>query len=405
MEVGMSAAELCFLVAEDHKFQRGALVGMLKRLGAAQIFEAADGAAALERFRDAATPVDIIISDLDMPGMDGMELIRHIGEAGVPVSMILSSAIDRAVLASVQNMTTAYGITLLGAIEKPVTLPRLEAIIGRYRPPQAKSDRPRAPVSPFTGDDIQRGLENGEYEPFFQPKIDLKTGRAESVEALARWRHPERGIVVPYAFIGVMEGSGLIDALTWEMLKKSARRRFEWAQAGVDPELAISVNLSHKSLIGIDIADRIMRIVREEGVDPRAIILEVTETAAMTEVPRALENLARLRMRGFRLSIDDYGTGYSSMQQLTRIAFTELKIDQSFVRSAPDSEVSRVILESSIEMARKLSLNSVAEGAETRTHWDLLRRLGCDIAQGYFIARPMPAAELVTWLAQWRPPT
>src|ERR1700733_15857610 len=108
----------------------------------------------------------------------------------------------------------------------------------------------------------------------------------------------------------------------------------------------------------------------------------------MTEVPRALENLARLRMRGFRLSIDDYGTGYSSMQQLTRIAFTELKIDQSFVMSAVDDHSCRVILESSIEMARKLKLRSVAEGAETRAHWDLLQRLGCDVGQGYFVARP-----------------
>jgi EAL domain-containing protein (putative c-di-GMP-specific phosphodiesterase class I)/FixJ family two-component response regulator len=400
----MSTEELRFLIAEDHGFQRRTLVGMLKRLGATQIVEAADGAAALERFRDPATPVDIIISDLDMPGMDGMELIRHIGEAGIPVSMILSSAVDRAVLASVQTMTTAYGITLLGAIEKPVSLHKLETVIGRYLPPQAKSNRPRSQGLPFTPDDIRQGLENEEFEPFFQPKIDLVTGRIESVEALARWRHPERGVIVPYAFIGIMEDCGLIDTLTWTMLQKSARQRFEWAEMGFDHELAISVNLSLKSLIDTDIADRITRIVRDQGVDPHAIILEVTESAAMTEVPRALENLARLRLRGFRLSIDDYGTGYSSMQQLTRIAFTELKIDQSFVRSALDSEASRVILESSIEMARKLNIKSVAEGVETRAHWDLLHTLGCDIAQGYFIARPMAAADLVDWFAEWTPP-
>jgi EAL domain-containing protein (putative c-di-GMP-specific phosphodiesterase class I) len=405
VEVFMNTAELRFLVAEDHRFQRNTLVGMLKRLGATEVVEAADGAAALERFRDAAAPIDIIISDLDMPGMDGMELIRHLGEARVPVSMILSSAIDRAVLASVQTMTTAYGITLLGAIEKPVTLPKLEAMIGRYRPPEASPDRPRAPLSPVTPDDIRQGLANGEFEPFFQPKIDLATGRMESCEALARWRHPERGLVGPYAFIGVMEEGGLIDALTWEMLRKSARQRFEWARMGFDSAFAISVNLSLKSLIGSDIAGLITRIVRDEGIDPHAIILEVTESAAMTDVPHALETLARLRLRGFRLSIDDYGTGYSSMQQLTRIAFTELKIDQSFVRSAPDSAAARVILESSIEMARKLNLKSVAEGAETRAHWELLRSLGCDVAQGYFIARPMPPGEFVDWLADWTPPS
>lgn len=397
----MKASELCFLVAEDHDFQRRTLVGMLKRLGAKEVLDAADGSSALELFRAAETPVDIIISDLDMPGMDGMELIRHIGEAGLPVAMILSSAIEHAVLSSVQTMTKAYGIALLAAIEKPVTPQKLEAAIERYQPPQ-RSDRPRAPSSPFSIDEVRRGLQNGEFEPFYQPKIDLATGRVVGAEALARWRHPEKGIVGPYAFIGVMEDGGLIDDLTWVMLQSSARQQHQWAGRGL--QLAISVNLSLKSLVDTEIAERITQIVRAESVDPHAIILEVTESAAMTQVPQALENLARLRIRGFQLSIDDYGTGYSSMQQLTRVAFTELKIDQSFVMNALDEESCRVILESSIDMARKLKLKSVAEGAETRGHWDLLLRLGCDIVQGYFVARPMAAADFEAWAGQWTPP-
>ena len=400
----MKAEELSFLVAEDHDFQRRAIVDMLARLGAKKVVDAADGESALALFRDPARTVDIIISDLDMPGMDGMELIRHIGEAGIPVSIILSSAIDRAVVASVETMTRAYGITLLGAIEKPVTLAKLEAMIAQYRPPQPRSDRPRAPSSPFSLDEVRRGLENDQFEAFFMPKIGLADGRLESAEALARWRHPEKGIVGPYAFIGVMEDGGLIDELTWMMLEASARQRREWTECRFAPGMAISVNLSLKSLIDTDIADRITKIVRGEGIEPQSIILEVTESAAMTEVARALENLARLRMRGFRLSIDDYGTGYSSMQQLVRIAFTELKIDQSFVMSALEKEANRVILQSSIEMARKLKITSVAEGVETRAHWDLLLGLGCDVAQGYFVAPPMAAAEFAAWASGWVPP-
>ncbi|MFZ2004838.1 MAG: response regulator [Stellaceae bacterium] len=192
----MKASELCFLVAEDSDFQRRMLIGMLKRLGAKEVLDAADGRSALDLFRAAETPVDIIISDLDMPGMDGMELIRHIGEAGLPVSIILSSAIEHAVLSSVQTMAKAYGIDLLAAIEKPVTSQKLEAVIERYQPPQ-RSDRPRAASSPFSIDEVRRGLQNGEFEPFYQPKIDLATGRAVGAEALARWRHPERGVVGP----------------------------------------------------------------------------------------------------------------------------------------------------------------------------------------------------------------
>jgi EAL domain-containing protein (putative c-di-GMP-specific phosphodiesterase class I) len=400
----MSIAELRFVVAEDHDFQRRTLVGLLKRLGAAHVAEAADGAAALEIFRAIDANIDVIISDLDMPGMDGMELIRHIGESGLPVAMILSSAIDRAVMASVAAMTKAYGITLLGAIEKPVTQPKLEALLEKHRPPQVRPATPRAPAPSFTLDEIKEGLANEQFEPFFQPKIDLATGALEGAEALARWRHPERGIISPYFFIGAMEEGGLIDELTWNMVAKAARQRRIWAEASPAMPLAISVNLSAKSLGDPGVADRITKIVRDEGVDPSGIVLEVTESAAVAQVAQTLETLARLRIRGFHLSIDDYGTGYSSMQQLARIAFTELKIDQSFVMSALEVETSRVILESSLEMARRLKVRSVAEGVETRAHWDLLLALGCDIAQGYFIARPLDAADFTAWAASWTAP-
>ncbi|HVT03669.1 MAG TPA: EAL domain-containing protein [Thermoanaerobaculia bacterium] len=143
------------------------------------------------------------------------------------------------------------------------------------------------------------------------------------------------------------------------------------------------------------------RIRPRERPSLRGMVLEVTESAAATDVGKALENLARLRMKGFGLSIDDYGTGYSSMQQLTRIAFTELKIDQSFVTKATRHESARVILESSLSMAKKLRITAVAEGVETQQDWDLLRRLDCDLAQGYFIARPMAAEIYLGWIEDW----
>jgi EAL domain-containing protein (putative c-di-GMP-specific phosphodiesterase class I) len=400
----MSISELRFVVAEDHDFQRRTLVGLLKRLGAAHIGEAADGAAALELFRTPDARIDVIISDLDMPGMDGMALIRHVGETGLPVAMILSSAVERAVMASVETMTKEYGITLLGAIEKPVTQPKLEALLAKHRPPQPKSAAPGSPAPSFTLEEIRQGLAQDEFEPFFQPKIDLATGTLEGAEALARWRHPERGIVSPYFFIGPMEAAGLIDDLTWTMIAKSARQSRRWATGSPPLDVTISVNLSATSLGDPSVADRITKIVRDEGAEPGGFVLEVTESTAVGHVAQRLETLARLRIKGFRLSIDDYGTGYSSMQQLTRIAFTELKIDQSFVGSALDVEASRVILESSLDLARRLKVRSVAEGVETRAHWDLLLALGCDIAQGYFIARPMDAADFTRWAADWTPP-
>jgi EAL domain-containing protein (putative c-di-GMP-specific phosphodiesterase class I) len=396
----MQIDQLCFLVAEDHDFQRRAIVRMLESLGAKSVHEAPDGRVALTIIQDPTRPVDIVICDLDMPGMDGMEFIRHLGESGVAVSIILASALERNLVASVETMTEAYGIRLLGVVEKPLTPGKLGPLIELHKPAQTKPDRPRAAGPSFTLEEIAAGLKNDEFEPFVQPKIELATGQVKGAEALARWRHPQKGIVAPYAFIKPLEDNDLIDELTWVMLKKAATFCSTWRNAGLDA--TVSVNLSLKSLSDIHLADHVTELVRSQNLEPRHMVLEVTESAATTDVGKALENLARLRMKGFGLSIDDYGTGYSSMQQLTRIAFTELKIDQSFIANATKQESARVILESSLDMAKKLNITSVAEGVETQADWNLLRQLGCGLAQGYFMARPMEAGAFQDWVQGWK---
>lgn len=401
MEKEMSIANLRFLVAEDHEFQRRMVVTMLAGLGAKIVHEAPDGRAALIIIQDTDRPIDIVISDLDMPGMDGMEFLRHLSESRVATSVILISALERKLLASIETMTKMYGVTLLGVVEKPLTAEKLQPLIKLHKPVQAEPERPKAAGPTFTLKEIVAALKNNEFEPFFQPKIDLATGRIKGAEALARWRHAQHGIVAPYAFIQPLEDNDLIDELTWLMLSKAAACCSSWRAAGVDA--TVSVNLSLKSLGDVKIADRVTELVRNQHLDPRHMILELTESAAATDVGKALENLARLRMKGFGLSIDDYGTGYSSMQQLTRIAFTEIKIDQSFVTNVANQESLKVILESSLDMAKKLNIVAVAEGVETQADWDLLRQLGCDLAQGYFIARPMAAEAYLDWVRIWKP--
>ena len=396
----MSIANLRFLVAEDHEFQRSVLVRILESLGAKAIHEAADGHGALKILQDPARPVDIVISDLEMPGMDGMEFVRHLGETGVRVSIILASALDRKLLASIATMSEAYGINLLGVVEKPLTRAKLEPLIKLHKLPQVERGRPKTAGPTFTLDEIAAGLRNDEFEPFFQPKVELATGRVKGAEALARWRHPQQGIIAPYAFIEPLEDHNLIDELAWVMLRKAAAYCSSWRSAGL--EATVSVNLSLKSLTDIRLADRVTELVLSENLEPRHMVLELTESAATTDVGKALENLARLRIKGFGLSIDDYGTGYSSMQQLTRIAFTELKIDQSFVTNAARQESAKVILESSLDMAKKLNITAVAEGVETQADWNLLRQLGCGLAQGYFIARPMEAGAYLNWVRGWK---
>jgi EAL domain-containing protein (putative c-di-GMP-specific phosphodiesterase class I)/FixJ family two-component response regulator len=396
MEIG----ELRFLVVEDHGFQRWVMGNLLSNLGARHVLSAPDGLAALEMFNSASEPIDIIVSDLDMPGMDGMEFIRHVGETRMPVSLILTSALERQIIDSVETMTKAYGVNVLGAIKKPPSSQKLRAAIELHRPAAPGQGAPMR-AQEFTREQVAEGLRAEQFEPFFQPKVDMASGRIRGAEALARWRHPLRGIVNPGAFVGLLEESGQIDDLTWLMARKAAQFCRVWQAA--DSRASVSINLSLQSLSDLTLGERFTELVLREGVEPRQITIEVTETTAATDLGKALENLSRLRMKGFGLSIDDYGTGYSSMQQLTRVAFTELKVDQSFVRHAHDRPTCRAMLESSIEMARRLDIVAVAEGVETRSEWDMLRLLGCDVAQGYFIASPMSAAAFLGWARDWKP--
>ncbi len=392
------AIGLTVLVVEDHDFQRRTVARMLRSLGAETVMEAGNGRQALELIGGAtAVPVDLVICDLNMPEMDGMEFIRHLGQAKRTASVIICSAQGRALLNSVDKMTRAYGVRLLGVIEKPVTRDALREVVARHEVPKPKPVRSPTDAPSFTLEQILHGVRQKQFEPFFQPKVDLATGRALGAEALARWRHPEQGLIGPYAFIATLEQNGKLDELTFTMLDKAAKACHAWRERGL--ELTVSVNLSLVSLSDTALADRITHAVRSAGLEPRYMILEITETAAMTEVAPALENLARLRMRGFGLSVDDYGTGFSSLRQLTRVPFTELKIDQGFVTGCTANPASRAIVESSIQMARRLEIKSVAEGVETQADWDVLKLAGCDMAQGYFIARPVDEKSLLEFCA------
>ena len=392
-------AGLRFLVVDDHALQRQMLGIALRAIGAHRVDEAAEGREALQLLRGAEPAVDIVVCDLDMPNMDGMAFIRHLGDSEEQPALIVTSALDPGLLSSVETMARAYGIRLLGTIEKPATPEKLAPLV------QSLDARPRgrarSAVPMLTEAEVIAALEEDRIIPHFQPKVALYNGALVGAEALARLRHPERGILGPGAFIAAVEQLGLIDRLTWSMLHQSAAACSAWQQQGID--ISVSVNLSQGSLADPSLAGRITSLVLRQQLDPRNMVLEITESAAMTEVGPALENLTRLRMKGFGLSIDDFGTGYSSMQQLSRIPFTELKIDRSFVSGAENHAQRKIILESSNELARRLGLKSVAEGVETRAEWDELLRVGCTAAQGYFIAQPMPAEEFVRWALDWRP--
>lgn len=395
----MPLADLTYLVVEDNEFQRRWLVAMLANLGASGIIEAADGLTALALLEDPQRHIDICFIDLNMPGMDGMELIRHMGKSANPVSIILASALDPALIFSVESMSQAYGVNLLGTITKPATPDGLEALLRRYTAPlaqrQAQADLPAAP----TLEDILQGLQEDQFVPYFQPKVELASGKVKGVEAFARWEHPQLGVIAPQAFIPLLEASGRIDLLSWSIIRKSAAACRALHDAG--HPIGVSINLASQPLDALEFADHFASCMAAHDVDPAHITIEISESASRTELPGFLENLARLRMKGFVLAVDDYGTADTSLQHQLRIPFSELKIDRSFVVGAARNETLGLALASSLELAQKLKRESTAVGVETRQDWDLLHKLGCTNAQGYYIAKPMEFKALPGWIAEW----
>lgn len=395
----MNISDLHFLVAEDNEFQRRWLVVMLTNLGANHIIEAADGLSALSILHDASRSIDICFIDLNMPGMDGLELIRHMAKEDNPASIILASALDPSLVFSVETMSKAYGVNLLGTIAKPATPENLLELIASYQPKRDRESETQSPIPQFTLDQIVHGLKNDQFIPYFQPKVEIETRHIKSAEAFARWLHPEHGLLTPAAFLPLLEETEHMNTLSWAMIEKSAAACRAWRNIGA--QISVSINLASSSLTAAGCAEHIAGIVAKHDISPSNIIFEVTESAAKIDNPQYLENLARLRMKGFVLAIDDFGTGHASMQELLRIPFSEVKIDRSFVVGASKNDSIKLVLSSSLELARKLNRQSTAVGVETRHDWDLLQQLGCTHAQGYYIAKPMESTVLPAWMEEW----
>ena len=394
----MSLSLLHVVLVEDHGFQRRLGLRLLADLGLTRLNEAADGHQGLELLRSLPMPPDVVLVDLDMPGMDGVEFIGHVAQERLAKSIAVVSAMDPALLHTVQVMAKASGLRVLGCVEKPLSPGKLTHILSLFD--SAPHPAPDAALVPVTLEQTLAALAAGEIVPHFQPQAEFGNGKVVGVEALARWKLADGRSVPPSTFVPLLEQSGQVDALTTRMLVESCRWQSRWKADGL--VLRLSVNVSAHNLSGPEVADRYERILREHGAVPEDVILEITESSVMSDTARGLGMLARLRLKGFGLSVDDFGTGYSSLAQLSQIPFTELKIDQGFVGGAPEQPRKRAVIEASLDLARKLDLHVVAEGVETMEEWQLLAQLGCDIAQGYLIAPPVAGDQLAAAIARWR---
>jgi diguanylate cyclase (GGDEF)-like protein/PAS domain S-box-containing protein len=244
--------------------------------------------------------------------------------------------------------------------------------------------------------DLRHSVERGELLLHFQPIVDLAAGRCVGVEALCRWHHPIRGLVPPTTFIPLAEENGFIRQIgLWTM--QEAMRVISGANGAAVPTM--SVNVSMRNLRGSDLAANLAEMIERTGADPSRIKIEITETAMMADAEHTLAVLGELQRMGIRLSIDDFGTGYSSLAYLQRLPVDDIKVDRSFVLNMLRNPSDAAIVRSTIELAHNLGLRCIAEGVEEQATLDRLRELGCDLAQGYFIGRPMTLVQLGDWLA------
>jgi diguanylate cyclase (GGDEF)-like protein len=245
--------------------------------------------------------------------------------------------------------------------------------------------------------DLRRALQTADQLRLeYQPKISTNTGEVYGVEALLRWDHPVRGPIPPASFIPVVETTGLIDELTFHVLRLALAQQSRWVGQGI--ELPVAVNISARSLLDPRFPERVEQILAQQGLPARSLILELTETSMMVNPDAAVAILTRLAEQGIRLSIDDFGTGYSSMSYLKRLPVSELKIDRSFVMDLPRNEDNAVLIQSAVDLGHNLGLNVVAEGVEDEATLQRLREMGCDLAQGYHISRPASPEALHAWI-------
>ncbi len=335
----------------------------------------------------------ILALDLNMPEMDGIEVMRQLSTMDSPPSLILMSGHDTRVLSSAEKLGRAHNLEIIASLSKPILLDEFRDIIEHHAP---KSERQKQGDTSLENDitcsELQLALQNNNLLLHYQPQIDISSGQILGVEALVRWLHPQHGMISPDRFISIAEQGGVINMLTHWVIEQAVEQEQQWQRKGLN--IPVSVNISAVDITSLTLPEQVAKLLADKKLDPTHLTLEVTESALMGKLVTSLDILTRLRLKGLGLSIDDFGTGYSSLSQLHRVPFTELKIDHSFVSNMTEDEEARAIVRTCIILGHELKMKVVAEGVETAEQLALLKQMNCDIAQGYFISRPVSAEKI-----------
>lgn len=378
----MPARNLRFLVVEDHPFQRAMLVRLLRTMGASAVHEAEDGTAALAVLRDPARAIDVVVSDVSMPGMDGVQLVRHLSELGARVSLILASAVDPDLLATIANMARGYRVRMLGVVNKPPSAAKLAPLLDLHRKGVADPSVHEAGV-PL--EELATGWTNHDFDPWFEPEVDLATNALRAFHAVPRWRHPERGSLGPETFLPSVRTRGLWDEFAWMLIERSVWACVRWRTRGI--QAAVSIPLLLEGWSEPELGLRITKVVTEGGLRPSEAVLWVPESAFISDSAAVLENVVRLRLEGFSLGLA-YPASVDTVAKVPGV-FTDLRF--------PAALAGKEDMQQLLRLAREANLLTCAQDVEREAQRETLKNLGCKLATGALIAPAMHLDEAMEW--------
>uniref|UniRef100_UPI004048A472 EAL domain-containing protein n=1 Tax=Vibrio anguillarum TaxID=55601 RepID=UPI004048A472 len=373
------------LIVEDDRIQATSLKLKLRQLGLNNVDIAANGHQALALCL--RKEISLVFCDIHMPEMDGVTLLSMLGDKHPSLGIIILSAVDDAVLDLTYNMCCLASFNFVDVLRKPYSIEQLETVIHAFH---VKCEQQAASITPISlgYKEIETAFSEDWLFNYYQPQFDFKTGAMVGVEALVRLDHPVHGVLSPAHFLPLIEELNLMDKLFLIVLDKALS-----ALGSLSADLQLSINISQSNLQQL-ICDPILTLCHKYAFPTDKLTLELTEDHVYNGTTASLANLARLRMHGVGLSIDDFGTGYASLSQLSKLPFTELKVDQSFVRDLSTNYKNQQLTNMCLLLAQSLGLHCVVEGVEDEDTWQYLRHLGVDTCQGYYSAMPMPIGDL-----------
>ncbi|WP_411824798.1 EAL domain-containing protein [Leptospira sp. 'Mane'] len=381
------------LILDDEPDMNEFLADVLRELDFQNIIQLIKSTSFFENY---SNKVDLILLDLFMPDMDGVEILRYLGEVKSEARILLISGFSQAVLNSAERVAKAYGLNVIGSLTKPFSVDAILKTIVKGRDLPKKAMPSEKKEFDFTQEEILLGIKNKEVVLYYQPQIHLQTKEISGFEALVRWIHPVHGIIFPDQFLPIVSRYNMLAELTKHLIGDACSFFGSLVKLGIKKR--VSINISVYDLVDSLLPEALIKLIEKHSLDTSQVIIELIETGKIEDHPKAMEILTRICMKGVGLSIDDFGTGFSSLDQLTKAPFGELKIDKSFIFNILNNPNTMRVVESTLHLAQQLKMEVVAEGIENKETRNLLRELGVHLGQGYYFSVPLPASGVVNFI-------